>query len=414
MKTKYFNLLVLLFFAQHLVAQVSGCTDPLSINFNPQATVNDGSCTYASATVTPAASVNLPAVLEETSGLIKWGSYLYTHNDNTDTNLYALDSITGTIAQTVPISAVTNQDWEDIDQDENFIYLGDFGNNAHGNRANLRIVRVAKASLATGMPVASIINFTYSNQGALISQPNNNTDFDCEAFIVSQDSIYLFTKQWISKKTSLYALPKTPGTHVAQLNATYNVNGLITGAAYNEEKRVVVLSGYSTLLQPFLYLLYDFRGHEFFSGNKRKLNVPLSFHQIEGIATGNGLDFYLTNEKFVQAPFVNVAPKLHRINLAPYLQGYYNSQATLYNPINTALGNIRIYPNPAGDVLFIEGDAGIVGLEYTFTDMTGKTELAGVLKSPKNEIDISNIADGLYYIRLQDYFNFSFKLIKKK
>lgn len=411
MKT-YFTLLILL--VVHVGnCQMSGCTDPLSTNYNPAATVNNGSCTYASASVSPLASVTLPEEVEETSGLFRWGNYLYTHNDNTDVNFYALDSITGQIMQTIPLTGASNIDWEDATQDESYIYVGDFGNNSNGNRTNLRIIRFDKAQLQAGNPQPQYINFSYSNQSSFTPAGGNNTDFDCEAVIASQDSLYLFTKQWNAKKTSVYRLPKTPGTYVAQLKDTYNVNGLITGAAYLEDKRLVVLTGYSSTVQPFLYLLYNFEGHNFFSGNKRKLNVSLSFHQTEGIATTNGTDYFVTNEKLSQF-IINTPQKLHRFNLAPYLQGYLDRLPVLGTPEQDMQTGIRIYPNPAGDILYIDCDVSLIGTRYYFIDMTGKMPLQGVLRNVHNELDISSIADGLYSIRVGENGTYAFKLVKKK
>jgi hypothetical protein len=411
MKRTTLLLLVTILFCITASAQISGCTDPLATNHNAQATINDGSCTYAAASVSPSSSVNLPPAIKETSGLIVWNDHLFTHNDNTDKNIYALDTISGAVLQSVTLSSVTNQDWEEISQDESHLYIGDFGNNGNGNRTNLKIIKVDKNSLGTAL-VTGIINFSYSNQTSLTATGNNNTDFDCEAFVVSQDSIYLFTKQWVTKMTSVYALPKTPGTHVAQLKATFNVNGLITGATYLEDKNVIVLSGYSNTLQPFLYLLYDFNGHDFFSGNKRKLNVPLAFHQIEGVATKNGLDYFATNENFVQAPFVNVPQKLHRFNLRPYLKTYVQT-ALLASPNLQQGSNVRIYPNPTGDFVYVEGDADMGGMTYLVVDMTGKKVLSGTLGSLKNKLDISSIAAGAYYIMIPDKTIQPFKLIKK-
>lgn len=405
--------LLMLFSVCLSYGQISGCTDPLSSNYNPAATVNDGSCVYANASVAPVASVTLPQAIVETSGLFMWDGYLYTHNDNTDTNLYKMDSATGQVLQTIPLTGVTNIDWEEAAQDEAYIYIGDFGNNNGGNRYNLRVIRIAKNQVANGMIQPEYINFTYSNQASFASTGSNNSDFDCEAFVVSQDSLYLFTKQWVSKKTSVYALPKTPGNYVAQLQDTYNVNGLVTGAAYLEDRRIVVLTGYSGTVQPFLYLLYGFNGHDFFSGNKRKINVSLSFHQTEGIATENGTEYFVTNEKLSQF-VINVAQKLHRFNLAPYLQGYLISLPVLNAPEEELQESIRIYPNPAGDVLYIDCDMKIVGMGYYFIDMTGKMVLRDTLRSTHNELDISSIADGLYSLRIGDGYNFAFKLIKKK
>jgi hypothetical protein len=64
------------------------------------------------------------------------------------------------------------------------------------------------------------------------------------------------------------------------LKDTFNVKGLITG--YYCHIKLLVLSGYSKSLSPFVYLFYDYDRLSFFSGNKRKIKIALPFHQIEG------------------------------------------------------------------------------------------------------------------------------------
>lgn len=305
-------------------AQVYGCTDPLANNYNAAATNNNGSCTYNSTSVSTTASFNLAAALDETSGLIRWNNQVWTHNDSQDLNLYALDTLNGSIVQTQPLSGVVNTDWEEISQDDEYLYIGDFGNNGNGNRTDLKILKISKSSVLAGSPVVETIYFSYSNQVNFNPAGGNNTDFDCEAFVVSADSIFLFTKQWVSNQTSVYSLSKAPGTHIANLKVTYNVQGLITGATSFLAENLIVLSGYSSSLQPFIYLLYDYNGTNFFSGNKRKIGLNLAFHQVEGIATNNGLKYYISNELFTQFPF-NVPQKLQVLNLNTYLANYINT-----------------------------------------------------------------------------------------
>ncbi|MHA3788592.1 T9SS type A sorting domain-containing protein [Flavobacterium hauense] len=394
-------------------AQVSGCTDPLSTNYNSLATKNDGSCRYVSASVHPVSTIQLPDEVKETSGLIVYNNTLYTHNDDSDINLYALDSISGTVIHTLPVTGAANQDWEEIAQDEDYFYIGDFGNNVSGNRTNLNILKVGKQSLLQGDPQVEHISFSYSGQTDFSQKNNNSTDFDCEAMVVSQDSIYLFTKQWISKKTSLYVLPKTSGNYVANLKATYDVSGLITGATYLEDKKLVVLSGYNSFVSPFFYLLYDFQGHDFFSGNKRKVAMSgMSFHQTEGIATQNGFSYFVSNEHLARQPFVNVVQKLHHFDLSQFL-GNYLENFTLTAIQNEIRSLIRIYPNPARDIVYIDTDPSLKGLQYTFLDISGKVVLKGMVTANTYRIDTSKLATGIYTIQLENYPGYSYKLIKK-
>ena len=306
-------------------AQLAGCTDTLAKNYNPSAILNDGSCVYENTKITPVFSIMLSDTLRETSGLVYFDNQLWTHNDDTDANIYALDTI-GKIKRRYPLSGLKNTDWEEISQDSAYFYIGNFGNNVSGVRKDLQILRIEKFSLKANNPQIDTIAFRYSNQVDFTRSKANTTDFDCEAFIVSKDSIYLFTKQWTGKKTALYVLPKLPGNYTAQFKSDFNVNGLITGATYLEERKLIALCGYSKQLKPFLYLLYDFKSNDFFSGNKRKIGLALPYHQVEGITTKNGLQYYITNEHFRLKPIINTPQQLHQLDLNLLLQSYLNKE----------------------------------------------------------------------------------------
>jgi len=396
--------LALLLFTIQATAQVYGCTDPLSSNYNANATENDGSCTYASASVSATASVDMADTVDESSGLIIWNGNVYTQNDDSDTHLYRISPANGEVTQTLNVAGTVNQDWEDIDQDETYVYIGDFGNNVNGNRTNLHIIKTGKTGLLAGNPVVEYINFTYSNQTSLAATGNNNTDFDCEAMVVGNDYIYLFTKQWVSHQTSLYRLAKTPGTHVAELLDTFNVNGLVTGATWLEDQKLVALCGYSTTLSPFIYLLYDFDDEDFFGGNKRKLSFSESFTQVEGIATANGTDYYLSCEHFQQS-VLNIEQQLFTVNLNSYLQGYLGT-----HPIADTKNDIIMYPNPTDSIVRFEVKQKYIGHDYAITDALGKTVADGIFTAERQVVDISGLAAGVYIVSVTGYTD-SLKLV---
>jgi hypothetical protein len=300
-------------------AQIQGCTDRLAKNFDPKATENNGSCEYASAKVKSIFTGKLSDSITETSGLIAFDGLLWTHNDDHDTTLYGLDK-KGQIQKKITLQGIKNNDWEEISQDSLYFYIGDFGNNYKGNRQDLQILRIDKKSVLENAPIIDTIAFSYENQTDFSVQKANTTDFDCEAFVVLQDGIYLFSKQWTSGKTNVYALPKNPGTYIAQLKETLNVKGLITGATVLPMKKGIVLCGYSKMLQPFVYLFYDYENNAFSTGNQRKIKIELPFHQVEGIASEDGFLYYLTNEATVKKPFVNTPQQIHSIDLSPYLK----------------------------------------------------------------------------------------------
>ncbi|TFH22549.1 MAG: T9SS C-terminal target domain-containing protein [Bacteroidia bacterium] len=312
--------LVLLIFLEGCNSSGRGCKDPLANNLEVEAAENDGGYTYDEVWIRPRKSLALSESLKGTSGLLFWEGSLWTHNDNADTRLYELDTSSGAIREDYLLEGVENTNWEDMDQDSEFIYLGDFGNNASGNRDDLHILRIQKASLLSGSPDIDTIWFSYSDQHDLNPVGPNQTEFDCEAFVLSSGHIFLFTKQWITGHTSVYALPKQPGNHVAQKLNSFDIQGLVSGATFLESKQLLVLCGYSGILQPFLYLMYDFPAYDFFSGNKRRVNISIPFLQVEGIASMDGLTYYLSNESYVKEPVTNTLQQLHILELNSYLE----------------------------------------------------------------------------------------------
>ena len=315
--------LTLLFFLTFLSTngQNIGCMDTFSINYNPMAVENDGSCLYKDVKMKSNYSIQLSDSIRETSGLIAFDHLLWTHNDDHDKTIYGLDSI-GKIQKKIVLENAVNHDWEEISQDSSHLYIGDFGNNYAGNRQDMQILKIDKKSFLEGNPTVETIYFQYEDQTDFSARKQNSTDFDCEAFIVSKDSIYLFTKEWRSSKTRLYAVPNQSGKQIAKFKDTLDTEGLVTGATYLEAKKLIVLCGYTKRGKPFLYLLYDFKDHDFLSGNKRKINISLAFHQIEGITTTDGLHYYLTNEALVRKPVLNVHQQIHYFDLSPILNSY--------------------------------------------------------------------------------------------
>lgn len=343
-------------------------------------------------TLTPVYSVLLPNELPETSGLIHFQQGLLTHNDNSDEQLYVIDSINGSVLQTYALNGTSNFDWEEITQDSLYLYVGDFGNNA-GSRTDLHILRVEKSSLLDVVPTIDTIAFAYEDQ-IDFTPSNQNTAFDCEAFIAGTDSLFLFTKNWNDLSTVCYSVPKIPGNYVAQRKDSSAVNGLITGATYLPNKRLVILSGYSSLLQPFLYLLFDFQGTDFFSSFQQKINPSLNFHQIEGVSTSNGLDVFLTNEYFSQS-IITTQQKLHKFDLTPVLGDYLSG-----NNVFSESADIRIFPNPAGDVVHIQSPKKWLCLEVRNSE--GKLVKKARIRH-ETDIDISELPNGRYFIAVTDY-----------
>lgn len=127
---------------------------------------------------------NLPESLRETSGLLYYNGKLLTHNDSgKSAELFEFDVETLTITRVIELINAVNTDWEGMAQDDDFIYIGDFGNN-RGERQDLHVLRISKQTLDNSDEViAERIDFTYENQMDFTS--SENSDFDAEAFLRS-------------------------------------------------------------------------------------------------------------------------------------------------------------------------------------------------------------------------------------
>ncbi len=256
-----------------------GCTDPAAQNFDSTARVNDGSCRYAPERKNPRPQFRMPAGLEEQSGMVWWNGLLWIHNDGGAAPvIMGLDTTGASIRRKVTLRGATNIDWEDMSQDEQYLYIADAGNNASGNRTNLCIYRVQKKDLEhTEGDIevdAERIEFRYEDQAdpPTASAPNT-TDFDTEAMVCRNGRVFLFTKQWTSRQTSLYSFPAIPGRQVARKMGSFDAGGLITGAALSPDGQTLALTGYSPMLSRFIWILYGFSQDAFFGGHRRLIRL---------------------------------------------------------------------------------------------------------------------------------------------
>ncbi|MFC2120918.1 T9SS C-terminal target domain-containing protein, partial [Bacteroidota bacterium] len=186
-------------------------------------------------------------------------------------------------------------------QNKDYLFIGDFGNN-NGNRNNLVIYRIPKSDLLkenASIVTAERINFTYPDQIDYSSKPFN-TKFDCEAFVCSGDSLYLFSKDWINLKTRLFSIPSHPGSYTAVLKDSIDAKGLITSATISHDLNKIYLIGYTKGFPStsFLIKLSDYKKQDFFTGkiNRYDFSIPHTT-QTEAIATGKDDVFYLSSEK---------------------------------------------------------------------------------------------------------------------
>ena len=249
----------------------------------------------------------LSDLVDESSGLVFLNNNLITFNDSGGSNsLYEIDVFNGEVIRTVDIINATNNDWEDISVDSEYIYIGDFGNN-YGNRQDLLIYKISISDFlnsANNSVYAEEINFSYSDQINFQSNPYNS-NFDAESIISLNDSLYVFTKNWVDGKSNVYSISKNAGNYIASKIDSVDAQGLITAAEYNINSNTVTLLGYDAD-SPFIIELSNFNESNFSQGliSKFPLTVPeTSSIQTEGLTNIDNY-YYISAEGYLGNPQV--------------------------------------------------------------------------------------------------------------
>lgn len=320
--------------------------------------------------------------LIETSGLLLIDNKLITHNDSGgEKALYEIDTVSGGISRKVIIENAPNVDWEDVCHDDTYIYIADFGNNS-GNRTNLRVYRVLISdylNTSNDSISADTIFFDYADQTDFTAT-SFSTNYDAEAIISWNDSLYIFTKNWGNMWTNIYALPKTPGTYSLQKIDSINAEGLITGASFNAFSNSIMLSGYA-FTYPFVIEISGFTTSQFSVATveRTQIQLPSGYsYQLEGITPISANNYYISTEESFSGASGLFRLKMDNANALPHLN------ETTY----------AIYPNPSSDKITITCQQGI---EIELYSLDGNR----LLSTMEHEIDVSNLTKSTYVVILR-------------
>jgi choice-of-anchor A domain-containing protein len=291
-------------------------------------------------------------------------------------HIYSIDTITGNILQTITIGGATNVDWEDLACDEWHLYIGDFGNDANGARTNLRIYKIDLDDIPTSgdgtIPAANvgIINFTYEDQ----PQPPtavaaNRTAFDCEAMLIRNGVLHLFTKDWTSVGTGYsskqYLLPSIPGTFQAKYYGVMNNLGGHITAVDNAGPKQVLFVGRDTsnVGNTYSWTVHNFTGDAITSTGtltKHVTGTVLENGSIEAISFGDTNRRGFTGSKTISITWNGSGPVSPAVLTTPQLFLYNTSQVIPQSALDGTAGEgsaqgLMRYNNPRNRPEYFDG-----------------------------------------------------------
>ena len=258
----------------------------------------------------------LPKALKEVSGICYQNNNIWAISDKPHPNFFRLDA-KGNMLQEIKIKNATVTDVEAITSDGSYLFIGDVGDN-NGSRLSRSIYKVAINKIdkeALSAVIGEKISFTFSDEGVVTGKKGN--DFDCEAIVPFNDSLYLITKRRTDEESELYVISKTPGIHVARLISKLDTKGLITDAAINPQKNQLALAGYEKGHErPFVILIKDFKGNDLFSGTVERIELSENNKewQMEGITFKSNDVLYLSCEETKNNPATIYSTKTSTLN----------------------------------------------------------------------------------------------------
>lgn len=342
--------------------------------------------------------VQLPDVLVESSGIyVSNPNRIWSHNDSGNTNeLFCFDT-TGVLLRTLLISNATNVDWEELAvDDQGRLYINDAGNNRN-DRTDLVIYRIPNPETIMEDQVNALaINFIFEDQYQF-PPPETNLNFDIEAMIWKDDSLFLFTKNRSMPQTGyskMYGLPAHPGIYTAKLiDSVYlgetNQEARVTAADFNPETGELLL-----LTRTKIVSFTNFPGNRFFLGDMAEYYFDTPMGQIEALAFVNNTTLYITEETGRRTPAYLYEVKWQDLN----------TSAKFQRP------NVRLFPNPFTSELIIERHEDRPATLEVW-DIHGK--LVKQLPVTEQRIALQHLSAGVYFIRLSiENESISFRVIK--
>jgi len=326
----------------------------------------------------------IPDAVSESSAIaVTTQNHIWSLNDAGNTNEIFCFDTTGNLLKEILITNATNIDWEDLTMDDQKrMYINDAGNNEN-DRKDLKIYRIPNPETIQGNVVqAEVIDFSLEDQ-VQFPPPGSNRNYDIEAIIWKNDSLYLFTKNRSEPQTGIckcYSLPAQPGNFTAKL-----VDAIFLGTT-NKEARVTsadidLNTGELLLLTETKIVSFtDYPANQFFDGDMTSYYFSNSVGQVEGVSFVENGNLYLTEE----------GPGKNGGYL--YAVKWKNSSAVA----ETGFEKISLFPNPFKDKIIISLPPGLcVSLEVF--DINGTIVFQN--QDFDNHLNLEFLMPGIYFLQ---------------
>ena len=321
----------------------------------------------------------IPAGLTEISGMVACNGGWLVHGDGGAPPAMFVINDKGNVTDTFNIAAVNN-DWEDLAENNNNYFIGDFGNNT-GSRKDLKIYMLRKDSIHIQGYKPEILNFSFADQTDFSS--SQFTDFDCEAMAAVGDTLYIFSKSKASGVCRIYKTAAIAGSAKIAVFDTLQFPFWATGAAYSGNRLYVV--GYSPnwdmSLNPWLYTTDMVNGK---INHKGARVYPLS----------------VTGSKQTEAVNVGLKGKLY-----VSAEAYRQDSATMYEvTLPAAKAYSVIYrsdilkPNPVISEAYYTGPDAFC--TYTLFNSGGIKMMQGEFSENKR-LDLGLLGSGIYLLKTE-------------
>lgn len=229
-------------------------------------------------------------------------------NDGGNEPLLYLLNLKGKVQSVVKVENAQNRDWEDLTVDDEYLYIGDIGNNVN-NRRDLVIYKVKITDVIEKKTVQpEKITFNYKEQTAF---PPDRADkhFDAEALAHFNDTLYIFTKDRARPNGGaawVYKVPTKAGDYTPSKSAEIYIGngGLMTDAltAADFVDGEFFLMTYNRVIIKKL-VDGDFVGEE-------NINFK-TYSQKEALVVKSKMELYVADEKQIMLG----GPRMYRIEV---------------------------------------------------------------------------------------------------